>query len=128
MKVILTFTEISAFETVSTDLVSQLGAVVPGLKDLKDQKSALVTLLDAQKRTPELVKVDMLTATVTFTVPEELMVESANILGVFYAEIVDMVPMVLVLGRMLKKAVRRYDASVQTLGEKFKKLVKPTAA
>lgn len=127
MKVIFSFAEISAIESVSDDLVTQLAAVIPKLKG-KGQKTSLAELLDAQQRTPELVSVDLISGTVTITVPEELVVESTKIVGVFYSEIIELVPMVMVLGRMLKKAMSRYEASVAELGAKFSKLVKPTAA
>lgn len=127
MKVLFTFAEISAIESVSDDLVTQLAAAIPNLKG-KGQKTSLAELLDAQQRTPELVAVDLSSGTVTITVPEELVVESTKIVGVFYSEIIELVPMVMVLGRMLKKVMSRYEASVAELGAKFSKLVKPTAA
>lgn len=123
MKVILTLGEIYAIESVSTDLIAQLAAVIPTFKS-GEQESMLVQLLDAQKRAPELVSVDILAGTATITLPEELIVESTKIIGVFYAEIVELIPVVMVLERMLKKALKGYESSVNALGKKFKKLVK----
>lgn len=126
MKIIFTFAELEALQNTAVGLNDQLMAVVPGLKNQvgKSKKSILNALLDAELKTPQLVTVDMLNATVVITVPEELVTESIAVVGSFYEELVEMVPLVMVIAKMAKKAIKRYEANVNTLGEKFKKLVK----
>jgi len=129
MKVILSFSEIQAFDNLTTGIRKQLMAVMPQLKKtIVDEKSTMIELLDAEKRVPELIQVDMFNCTVKITIPEQLVIESAGVVGVFYEEIIEMIPLVMTLARMLKKATRRYEASVEAFGEKFKKLVKKPAA
>jgi hypothetical protein len=129
MKVVLSFAEIDAFSNLTAGIRQQLLAVMPQLKKtIGDKKSTMGELLEAQERVPELVSVDMIGGTVTLTVPEELMIESTEIVGIFYEELIEMIPLFVALARMLKKATRRYEASVEALGEKFKKLVKKPAA
>lgn len=125
MKLIFSFAELDALQNTSVGLNDQLMAVIPGFKDqVGKSKSVLSALLDAQEKTHGLIEVSMINATVTITVPEELVVESISVVGSFYEEIVEMIPLGLVIAKMAKKAIKRYEANVNTLGEKFKKLVK----
>ena len=129
MKVVLSFAEIDAFSNLTAGIRQQLLAVMPNLKKtMVDEKSTMVELLEAQERTPELVNVDMAKGMVTFTIPEQLVIESTEIVGIFYEELIEMIPLFVALAKMLKKATRRYEASVEALGNKFKKLVKKPAS
>ncbi len=128
MKIVLTFAEIQSFDNLAAGVAQQLRVVLPNLKSARGEKPTIMELLDAEQRVPNLISVDMIGGTVTFTVPEELVIESAGIVGVFYEELIELVPLIVTLARMVKKAARKYEASVEALGEKFKKLVKKPAA
>lgn len=128
MRVILTFSEIQSFDNLAAGVAQQLRVVLPNLKSARGEKPTIMELLDAEQRVPNLISVDMIGGTVTFTVPEELVIESAGIVGVFYEELIELVPLIVTLGRMVKKAARKYEASIEALGQKFSKLVKKPAA
>jgi hypothetical protein len=124
MRVIFTFDEIHASNDLTNKVVNRLKMVAPGYaKDLEEIHSPLAKLDKLAGVAPEMVKVDYDQKLVIFSIPEEMTLDTLEVVDEFYMDLLDLVPAIISIIRLFNKAASRYEAGLNKVAGKFKLLL-----
>lgn len=119
MRVIFTFDEIKATNELAVNVFTRCKTFSSKFSKLEASGNLLEDFSKFSNKLPEIVKIDNGQRLVIITIPEDSTIEIIESVSEFYMDLLDVVPMIMTIFRLIKTANKRYVGRIEAISTKF---------